>query len=219
MKVLVVTEIRLYREGVADLLRALPDVSAVASASTAASAVSAARRQECDVALLDMSMSAPVETIASLVTSRPALRVVVLGVLEQGPQVVACAEAGVYGYVSRDAGFEDVAGALRSAARGEVACSGRVAAELIQHISRQARSRPVAAAFLALTRREREVLRLIQSGMSNKEIARALDLQLSTVKNHVHNVLAKCGATARAEITGVLEQPGVQYLEGPVPLG
>ena len=77
----------------------------------------------------------------------------------------------------------------------------------------------MAAAFLALTRREREVLRLIQSDMSNKEIARALDLQLSTVKNHVHNVLAKCGATARAEITGVLEQPGVQYLEGPVPLG
>lgn len=214
-----VTEIRLYREGAADLLRALPDVSVVASAASAASAVSAARRHECDVALLDMSMSGPVEAIGSLVAARPSLRVVALGVLEQGPDVVACAEAGVYGYVSRDAGFEDVAAALRSAARGEVACSGRVAAELIQHISRQARSRPLSSTAVTLTRRERDVLRLIQSDMSNKEIARALDLQLSTVKNHVHNVLAKCGATARGEIAGVLPGHGARYLEGSAPLG
>ncbi|CCG04044.1 LuxR C-terminal-related transcriptional regulator [Blastococcus saxobsidens] len=222
MRVLVVTEIRLYRDGVADLLRALPDVAHVATAATTAGAVAAARRQECDLALLDVTMERALVTVAALRTARRDLRVVAMGVHEDGLEVVACAEAGVSGYVSRDAGFDEVAGALRSAARGEVACSGRVAAELIRHIGLQARATPTVSSVVPLTRREREVLRLVQSDMSNKEIARALDLQLSTVKNHVHNVLAKCGVTGRGEVAGALaridaetlSRGRAQYLEG-----
>ncbi|MEP6816103.1 MAG: LuxR C-terminal-related transcriptional regulator [Marmoricola sp.] len=92
---------------------------------------------------------------------------------------------------------------LRSTMRGEAPCSGKVSAGLIRHIALQARSRG-SGKELQLTRRETDVLRLLESGLSNKEIGRALDISLSTVKNHVHNVLAKFGASGRAEVVGAL---------------
>jgi DNA-binding NarL/FixJ family response regulator len=206
MKVLVVAEIRLYRDGVAEALRGLPDVEHVETAATGASAVAAARRAECDVVLLDMALDGGIETATALVASRAASRVVALGVREDGPDVVACAEAGVCGYVSRDARFDDLADALRSAVRGEASCSARIAAGLLRHIAEQARRRPGPHPLPTLTRRERDVLRMLETDMSNKEIARALDLQLSTVKNHVHHVLGKLGASSRHDIPAALRR-------------
>lgn len=204
MKILVVTEIRLYRDGVAAALRALPDVECAATAGTSAAAVTSTRRLECDVVLLDMAIEKSTQTARALAAALPDIHVVALGVKEDGPDVVACAEAGVSGYVSREASFDELAEALRAAVRGEAPCSGKVAAGLIRHIADQARLRQHIGVPVQLTKREREVLRLLGAEMSNKEIARALDLRLSTVKNHVHNVLTKLDASGRAEIPRAL---------------
>lgn len=204
MKVLVVTEIRLYRDGVAEALRRLDDVEMVVTAATGPGAVLAARRADCDVALLDMAVADSTEIVASLLTARPRLKVVALGVPEDGPEVVACAEAGICGYVSREASLSELADALRTAIRGEAPVSGKVAAGLLRHIAFHARMQQTRDVSRQLTPREREVLQLVQSGMTNRQIARALDLQLSTVKNHVHNVLAKFGVTRRAEVHAAL---------------
>lgn len=200
MKVLVVTDIRLYRDGVAAALRGLDDVETVVTAATSATAVLAARRSECDVALVDMALVDGTQTVVSLLTARSELKVVALGVPEDGPEVVACAEAGICGYVSRDASLADVGDALRCAARGEAPISAKVAAGLLRYIACNARAHKTTESARHLTPREREVVQLIQSGMTNRQIARALDLQLSTVKNHVHNVLNKCGIERRAEV-------------------
>jgi len=200
VKVLVVTEIRLYREGVAEALRRLDDVELAATAATGPAAVVAARRTECDVVLVDMALTDSTGTVQALLAARPQLKVVALGVPEDGPEVVAVAEAGIAGYVSREATIQDVGEALRGALRGEAALSGKVAAGLLRHIARQAQSRRSVEVPLQLTPREHEVLCLLESGLTNKEIARALDLQLSTVKNHVHNVLAKYGAAGRGDV-------------------
>ena len=202
MRVLVVAEIRLYRDGVADALKALPDVDFVCTAANGALAVVAARRGECDVVLVDMAIRAAIQTVAALRAARPEIRVVALGTWENGPDVVACAEAGVCGYVSRDASFDDLAGALRAALHGEVACSGKVVADLVRHIA--AHARPSGGLCDQLTQREVEVLRLLETDMSNKEIARALDLQVSTVKNHVHSVLTKLGVPGRRDVAAAL---------------
>ncbi len=204
MKVLVVTEIRLYRDGVAEALRRLDDVELVVTAATGPAAVLTARRAECDVVLLDMAVADSTQIVASLLTARPALKVVALGVPEDGPEVVACAEAGICGYVSRDASLLELADALRIAIRGEAPVSGKVAAGLLRHIAFHARMQNTRAIARQLTPREREVLQLVQSGMTNSQIARALDLQLSTVKNHVHNVLTKFGVARRAEVHSAL---------------
>lgn len=200
VKVLVVTEIRLYRDGVAEALRRQGDVELVVTAANGAAAVLAARQAECDVALLDMTIADSTRTAASLLTARSSLKVVALGVPEDSPEVVACAEAGICGYVSREANLVELGDALRSAVRGEAPLSGKVAAGLLRHIAFHARTRHADTAPYRLTPREREILKLLQSGMTNQQIARALDLHLSTVKNHVHNVLTKVGATRRTEV-------------------
>jgi two-component system, NarL family, nitrate/nitrite response regulator NarL len=200
VRVLVVAEIRLYRDGVADALRRVPDVAVPATAGSGAAAVMAARRTECDLALLDMTLHDSTTVVAALLAARRGLKVVALGVAEDGPDVVACAEAGVAGYVPRDATLEELVAALRAALRGEVSCSGRVAARLINHIALQATARRVVLGPVPLTTREREVLDLLETGMSNKQIAGALDIQLSTVKNHVHNVLGKYGVATRRQV-------------------
>lgn len=200
VRVLVATEIRLYRDGVAEALRRLDDVELVVTAATGGAAVLAGKRAECDVALLDMALDDSTDTVVSLLTARPDLKVVALGVPEDGPEVVTCAEAGIAGYISRDASLAEVGDALRAAVRGEAPLSGRVAAGLLRHIALGASIGRMDTAAQQLTPREREVNQLLRTGMTNRQIARALDLQLSTVKNHVHNVLAKSGVTGRTQI-------------------
>lgn len=199
MKVLIIAEIRLYREGVADALRRLDDIGTVVTAATGDAAVLAAREGECDVALMDMALADSAEVVVALLMVRPSLRVVALGVAEDGPQVITCAEAGVSGYISREASLAEVGDALRRTVRGEAPISGAVAAGLLRHIACHARTRN-AGRDLHLTVRERQVLQLLQQGMTNRQIAKSLDLQLSTVKNHVHHVLAKLGVVRRAEV-------------------
>jgi two-component system, NarL family, nitrate/nitrite response regulator NarL len=197
--VLVATEIRLYREGVAASLRAVPGIQSVTTAASGTAAVAQVRQAPCDVVLLDMSLGDCAAAVRALHTARVGLRVVALGMPEDGPEIIACAEAGIAGYISRDASLAEVAEALRCAMRGEAICTATVAARLIRHIELQARSRTDSTAS-HLTRRERDVLTLLQGGMTNKEIGKALDLQLSTVKNHVHQVLAKLGIAGREEV-------------------
>lgn len=204
MKVLVVAETRMYRDGLAEALSLLPDVEGATTAANGAMAVLAVHRDQCDVVVLDMAIESSFNLAAAVANARPELRVVALGAREEGSDVVACAESGVSGYVSRDASFDDLVAALRAAVRGEVMCSGKVVAGLIHYIASHAGANREPAGFDDLTRREREVLRLIEADMSNKEIARTLGIELSTVKNHVHSVLTKLGVTGRQNIAAAL---------------
>jgi two-component system nitrate/nitrite response regulator NarL len=207
MRVLVVADIRLYREGVALALSRLDDVSETTTAADAAAAVLAVREKDCDVALVDMSIADSVAMARALLAARPFIKVVALGVLDDGPEIITCAQAGISGYVSRDATLEELAGALRCVLRGEAAVSARMAAGLLRQIAHDA-ARITGAPRYPLTRRECEVLSLLEAGMTNKEIARALDLQLSTVKNHVHSLLAKSGARGRSAVGSALRRSG-----------
>jgi DNA-binding NarL/FixJ family response regulator len=208
VRILVVAEIRLYREGAADALMRLDGIDHVDTAATGPSALMAARRTACDIVLMDMSVEDSTGIVGSMMTAMPSLKVVALGVKEDSPEVVECAEAGIAGYVPRDASLADLGEVLRGVLRGEAACSGKVAAGLLRHIALQARARRagLSARQFQLTRREQEVLRLLEGGLTNKEIARALGIELSTVKNHVHNLLAKSGARGRADMVGVMDR-------------
>ena len=185
-------------------MRHLPDVESVASAATACAAVLAAKRAACDVILLDMALEDGSALVAALISANPDVKVVALGVAEDGPEVIACAEAGVAGYITRDASLVEVGEALRTTARGEAPVPGRVAAGLLRHIAMNASARSrFLTAGSPLTPREREIAQLMHSGLTNRQIARSLNLQLSTVKNHVHNVLSKFGVDSRVDVQPV----------------
>lgn len=219
MRVLVVTEIRLYRDGLAQALQRVPEVEEALTADTGRAAVRVARQSRCDVVLLDMSVLDSTATARSLLTVVPSVKILALAVPEHDFHVVACAEAGIAGYVARDASLSELIDALRAVLRGEAVCSARVTAGLLRHIAVQASTRRAGLSPPRLTPRENDVLTLIGGGLSNKEIARSLSIEVSTVKNHVHNLLSKLGVAGRADaalaLAGLLEDRQGHALAAP----
>jgi two-component system, NarL family, nitrate/nitrite response regulator NarL len=125
--------------------------------------------------------------------------VVALGVSEDPDEVLECAEAGVAGYVSRRATVEDLVKTIEGVERGELCCSPRMAAEMFHRVAALAAGQAAARLF-PLTVREQAIVQLISRGLSNKEIAHALSIEVATVKTHVHHILEKLGVPRRAAV-------------------
>ena len=176
-----------------------PEIEVVATAAGADEAVRMLREQQPDIVLLDVAIPENAWLVRGLVAAVPGTRVVALAVPEAEQDVLRWAEAGVAGYVTREASVEDVVAAVQAVARGEVLCSPRMVATLFQRIATLALERSPASIEARLTNRELEILDLIDQGLSNKEIARRLTIEISTVKNHVHNILDKLNVSRRAE--------------------
>lgn len=114
--------------------------------------------------------------------------------------MLACAEAGVSGFVSRNGSIHDAVTAVHCAVRNELVCSPRIAALLFSRVAAAGSKRLVDRDNDALIRREHEIVSLIMQGLSNKEISRQLRIQNATVKNHIHNILSKLQVRRRGEV-------------------
>jgi two-component system, NarL family, nitrate/nitrite response regulator NarL len=136
----------------------------------------------------------------------PESHVVVIAIVDE-VGVIPWAEAGARGYVTRSSGLDAVVAAVRSASRGEFACSPRVAAALGRRLEvLTSEARPTTAGPASLTRRECEIVDLIERGLSNMEIAEKLFIQVSTVKNHVHRILEKLDVGGRREAARMVRE-------------
>jgi DNA-binding NarL/FixJ family response regulator len=133
----------------------------------------------------------------------PGLLVVAFAVAEMEENVLACAEAGISGYVAQDGSVEDLVAAVLRALRGEVMCSPRIAALLFSRVATLSGGWPTTSADASLTPREREIAALVACNLPNKEIARRLCLGPATIKNHVHNILQKLDIHRRGEIAAL----------------
>lgn len=122
--------------------------------------------------------------------------------------VVACAEAGVVGYLPRETTAAELVEALERAATGQRVYPARIVETLAGWLSRRA-ERPAQALVDELTRREREVVELVRLGLSNKQIAERLCIEVTTVKSHVHSILGKLGVERRTEVAALLHDAGV----------
>jgi two-component system, NarL family, nitrate/nitrite response regulator NarL len=200
-RVVIVADIRLYREGLAAVLQQSGRVEVVGTAEDGAAAVAAVWRLEPDMALVDMAIPSGASSVRAILETAPLVKVVGLAVPDAEKDVVACAEAGVAGLVTRDFTVDELVEAIESAARGELLCSPRTAAALLRRVATlSASSRGDDASEAALTHREREIAELVARGLSNKEIAKELTIQVATVKNHVHRILEKLHARRRSEV-------------------
>jgi two-component system nitrate/nitrite response regulator NarL len=135
--------------------------------------------------------------VRSLAAAAPAVKVVAVAVPDSERDVIACVEAGVAGYVTREASVEELVQATLDATRGELHLPPRMAARLVRHVAELATDRPGPEA--RLTSRELEIVDLIDDGLSNKQIAQRLCIEVPTVKNHVHNILEKLQVDRRSE--------------------
>jgi two-component system nitrate/nitrite response regulator NarL len=201
--VLVVSDIRLYRDGLAELLDRESALCVVGSAASVAAALTLMAARRTGVILVDMALSEPLAAVATLAAAVPGARIIAVTVPEREADVLACIEAGAFGYVSREASLQELVKAVISAANGETLCSPRIAAVLVRRVAVLAASR-LPDQWVRLTPREQQVVALVVDGLSNKQIARRLSIELTTVKNHMHNILGKLEARSRTEVAAAI---------------
>lgn len=152
-----------------------------------------------DVLLLDVVTRGSLDLPRGLRAVLPTLKTVAFAVAEAEADVIACAEAGVCGYVAQDGSAEDLAAAILRAVGGELICSPRIAAVLFERVAALV-DNSFRGSCEPLTRREREIAALVARGLPNKSIARELSLAPATIKNHVHNILQKLSLQSRSEL-------------------
>ena len=198
ISIAVVDDHPLFREGVIRSLSEIGGFDVVAQGSSCDDAIRIAREMRPDVLLIDLSMpGGGLNAIQPIIASNPAQRIVVLTVSEAADEVTAALNSGAKGFVLKGVGSRALAEILATVAAGESYVSPSLAARVLNNLGKP-RSLPSDPAA-ALSAREAEVLELVAQGMSNKMIARRLDLQEKTVKHHVSRVLAKLSASNRTE--------------------
>jgi DNA-binding NarL/FixJ family response regulator len=203
IRVLLVDDQALFREGLRTLLSLQPDLEVVGEAANGDEAVQRVKALQPHVALMDLRMPVlgGVEATRRLRAVEPRCQVIVLTTFDDDEEVFDALRAGAVGYLLKDASSEKLVEAIRAAACGESILQPSIAAKVVAEFSRLSRSRPPSCPPLveSLSERECEVLRHLAGGKSNKEIAAALNLAEGTVKNHMTNILGKMGALDRTQ--------------------
>lgn len=218
--ILLIEDNRLLRDGLAAMLREQPDLRVGASHGNS-DAVAKARRQKPTVILLDLGLrSQPsLRLVGLLRRAAPRSRVIGMDLLPIQEELVQYVEAGVCGFVLKDATFDDFLTTIRSVARGvkvlPPVLAGSLFSQIVDNATRKKRGRPLAS--MRMTRREREVIGLIAEGLSNKEIAARLHLATDTVKSHVHNILEKLALHTRLEIASFAHTDDNYRSQPPLP--
>lgn len=207
LRIMLVWGVRFTAESLAEMLERDPSVSVVGLCTDLSEAVALSATLQADMVLLDARISDGTAALRRALDAAPGMRVVVSAVRETEDDVVAWAEAGAIGYIPRTTPLGDFVRLIVEIHSGEQICSGRVAAGLLRRIAntaRGSRGRNGPLAVPALTRRERQTAELIKSGLSDKEIARRLNISVATTKSHVHNLLGKLHLRRRSQVADYL---------------
>jgi DNA-binding NarL/FixJ family response regulator len=198
-RVLVCAAVRLYREGLAAVLDSCDGLEVVATAGTTTEALALVDERQPDVVLADTTLPENEGLIRALSHGATNIHVIALGLRECEDDIIAYSEAGATALVTRDSSIEELILTIDRAVDGELRCSPVVAAVLLRRVRSLAAASKALRPDVALTRRELEILALVDQGLSNKQIGSELLIQVPTVKNHVHNILAKLDVERRSE--------------------
>ena len=207
IRVLVVDDHAVVREGLRAFLELQDSIEVVGEAGDGHEAVDQATRLVPDVVLMDLVMPRldGLEAMRVLRASLPAMRVIVLTSFLDDAMLLPALRAGAAGYLLKNAQPQEIARAVRAAHAGEALLDPVVAARVVETLAAEGREQPIDR----LTPREREVLILIGRGFPNKLIARELGLSEKTVKTHVGRVLAKLGVTDRTQAAVLAVRAGL----------
>jgi DNA-binding NarL/FixJ family response regulator len=198
MRIVIVTPVRLFGEGLAGSLDGSENII-VEEVVTDLALLRQALNAGPDLVLIDLSADFDLTEVHAIAVERPGLMLVALGLVERRDYVIRCGRAGFTAYVPRDASLQTLREALHGVVGGRLSCSPEIASSLMRALFSPGTSLSTAVGDNALTRREGEVLRLVGRGLSNKEIARELELSVATIKHHVHSIFGKLGVSGRAQ--------------------
>ena len=218
-RIVIADDDHLMRAGLVELVTIDPRIEVVANAATGREAVALSRRLRPDVVLMDVRMPDldGITATRELAGSVPETRVLILTTFEQDDYVFGALRAGASGFLLKRTRPEDLIAAVHTVAAGDALLSPSVTRRVIDRLARQPIPEPAGVQALAdLTPREREVLELMAQGLSNREIARQLVVEESTIRTHAKRILAKLGLRDRIQAvifayeTGI-NQPGRKY--------
>jgi len=200
-RVLVVDDHPVFRDGLAALVSAQPDMTVAGTAADGPEALDAVRKGEVDVVLMDLNLPtmSGVEATAAIAALPDPPAVLVITMVDDDDTVVAALKAGARGYLLKGAPGEEIAAAVRTVAAGGAVFGAGVAAQVLALTASPTGGTARRDDETGLTEREREVLGLIADGMSNAQIARALSLSLKTVQNYVSRILDKLQLADRTQ--------------------
>lgn len=203
IRLLLVDDHPVVREGLRGMLVTEDDIDVVAEAGSGDEALAAVRKHSPDVVLMDLRMPGGdgVSATAEIAASGAAARVVVLTTYDTDSDILRAVEAGAVGYLLKDTSRHDLAAAVRGAARGETVLAPSVAARLVTHVR-------TPSAPETPTAREVEVLRLVARGLSNTEIGKELFISEATVKTHLLRVFGKLEVSDRTAAVTVAMRRG-----------
>lgn len=204
IKILLIEDNRLLRDGIKALINAQPDLKIAGASEGNHDTLLQARDVHPEVVLLDLGLqkgNGP-QMVRTLTRDMPDIRVIGMGLAPSQSDIVEIVEAGAAGFILKDASIGEFLETIRSVARGEKVLppllTGSLFSHVIEHALRRG-SRTVSEA-VRMTKREREIIALIAEGMSNKDIAGDLNLSTYTVKSHIHNIMEKLALHSRLQI-------------------
>jgi len=201
LRIMLVWGVRFTAESLAEMLKRDPLITVVGLCTNLPEAMALSEALQPDIILLDARIPDGIAALRHGLDFAPGMRVVVSAVSETEHDVIAWAEAGAIGYIPRTTPLSDFVRLVQAIHSGEQECTGSVAAGLLRRIATNAApSFTRTPAVTGITKRERQTGELIKSGLSDKEIARRLNITVATTKSHVHNLLNKLNLSRRSEI-------------------
>jgi DNA-binding NarL/FixJ family response regulator len=218
IKVLVTDDHTLFRQGIRTLIAAEADMEVAAEAGNAMEAVALSQQLRPDVVLMDIGMAgmSSFEATRLIRKERPEVKVIFLSMYDDEDYLAECVEMGANGYILKDSPADQLIMAIREVQRGGSYLSPRLLARLVDDFRTQGRGGPVRPPrFGTLTKREREILKMLAEGKSVKEIAASFELSVKTVEAHKFNLMRKLDIHNKAQLVQYAIQKKIIRLPEP----
>ena len=214
IRILLVDDHTLFRSGLKALLQRQSDFDIVGEAADGLEGVKLCEQLKPDVVLLDIDMPQMNgrEALAQILVTQPQLAVLMLTVSEDGEDLAECLKTGARGYLLKNINADFLLDSIRRAVEGDSVLSPEMTSKLLSQLRGGESSKSKRAGVEQLTQREREILAWLSRGVSNKEIARSLDLAESTIKVHVQNILRKLNLNGRVQAALFAVEHGLDKL-------
>ena len=206
MKILIVDDHILFREGIASLFAGQPDLTVIGQANCVQEAVAMADELRPDLILMDFTMpdGTGLDATKAILKTQPAMKILFLTVHENDEMLFEAIRIGAVGYLLKNVSVTQMMKQIRSIEQGEAALMPGMTRKILNEFARQSDTRPQGPAELqALSVRELEVLDQLAGGATNREIAQRLYISENTVRNHVHSILTKLKLQNRTQLVGL----------------